>query len=150
LQSLLFMFHKRRYIPVNAQKYSGDPTNIIMRSSWETKFASWCDHNPSVIKWKSEETIVPYRCPLDNRIHRYFVDFQIQIKDKNDILKTYLIEIKPDAQTRPPVPGKKTKRYLMETATYIKNQAKWEAAKNWAKDRGYGFTILTEHHLGIK
>lgn len=144
------MFHKRRYIPVNTQKYSGDPTNIIMRSSWETKFASWCDHNPSVIKWKSEETIVPYRCPLDNKIHRYFVDFQIQIKDKNDVLKTYLIEIKPDAQTRPPVPSKKTKRYLMETATYIKNQAKWEAAKNWAKDRGYGFTILTEHHLGIK
>ena len=145
------MFHKRRYIPVNTQKYSGDPTNIIMRSSWETKFASWCDHNPSVIKWKSEETVVPYRCPLDNKIHRYFVDFQIQIKDKNDVIKTYLIEIKPDMQTRPPdTSKKKTKRYLIETATYIKNQAKWEAAKNWAKDRGYGFMILTEHHLGIK
>lgn len=145
------MFHKRRYIPVNTQKYSGDPTNIIMRSSWETKFAAWCDHNPSVIKWKSEETIVPYRCPLDNKIHRYFVDFQIQIKDKDGVLKTYLIEIKPDIQTRPPdASKKKTKRFLLETATYIKNKAKWEAARNWAKDRGYGFTILTEHHLGIK
>lgn len=145
------MFHKRRYVPVNPLKYSGDPTNIIMRSSWETKFAAWCDHNPSVIKWKSEETIIPYRCPLDNKIHRYFVDFQIQVKNKDGILKTYIVEIKPDRQTKPPVnPGRNTKRYLTEAATYMKNQAKWEAAKNWAKDRGYEFLILTEHHLGIK
>lgn len=145
------MFHKRRYTPVNPTKYTGDPTNIIMRSSWETKFASWCDHNPSVIKWKSEETIVPYRCPLDNKIHRYFVDFQIQIQQKDGTLKTYVVEIKPDYQTKPPVhPGRTTKRYLNEAATFIKNQAKWEAAKNWSKDRGYEFIIFTEYHLGIK
>jgi len=144
------MFHKRRYIPINVKKYVGDPTNIIMRSSWETKFATWCDHNPSVVKWKSEETIIPYRCPLDNRIHRYFVDFQIQVQNKEGILKTYIVEIKPEKQTKPPIhPGKNTKRYLTEAATFVKNQAKWEAAKNWAKDRGYEFLILTEHHLGL-
>ena len=72
------MFHKRKFTPTNPNKYSGDPTNIIMRSSWETKFANWCDMNPSVVTWKSEETIIPYRCQTDNRIHRYFVDFQIR------------------------------------------------------------------------
>lgn len=144
------MFHKRKYTPINPQKYTGDPTNIIMRSSWETRFALWCDKNPSVIKWNSEETIVPYVCPTDNRWHRYFIDFKIQIRDKNGNLKTYLVEIKPDKQTRPPeVPSRRTKRFLLEAATYMKNEAKWKAATNFAKDRGWEFIILTEHHLGV-
>lgn len=144
------MFYKRKYTPINPGKYTGDPTNIIMRSSWETKFALWCDKNPSVIKWNSEETIVPYVCPTDNKWHRYFIDFKIQIKDKKGNLKTYLVEIKPDKQTRPPeVPSRKTKRFLLEAATYIKNEAKWKAATNFAKDRGWEFIIITEHHLGV-
>lgn len=144
------MYHKRKYTPINPSKYTGDPTNIIMRSSWETKFAIWCDRNPSVIKWNSEETIVPYICPTDNRWHRYFIDFRIQIRDKSGTLKTYLVEIKPDKQTRPPeVPSRKTKRFLVEAATYMKNEAKWKAATRFAQDRGWEFIILTEHHLGL-
>ena len=144
------MFHKRKYTPINPEKYTGDPSNIIMRSSWETKFALWCDKNPSVIKWNSEETIVPYVCPTDNKWHRYFIDFKIQIRDKSGNLKTYLVEIKPDKQTRPPeVPSRRTKRFLLEAATYIKNEAKWKAATNFARDRGWEFIILTEHHLGM-
>lgn len=133
------------------EKYTGDPTNIIMRSSWETQFANWCDKNPSVLKWKSEETIVPYRCPTDDRIHRYFVDFQIQIKANNGGIKTFLVEVKPYAQTLPPVyPGKKTQRYTTECMTFVKNQAKWKAAEQYAKDRGWEFKIITEYELGIK
>lgn len=144
------MYHKRKYTPINPQKYVGDPTNIIMRSSWETRFALWCDNNPSVIKWNSEETVVPYVCPTDNRRHRYFIDFRIQIRDKSGTLRTYLVEIKPDKQTRPPnVPSRKTKRFLIEAATYMKNEAKWKAATQYAKDRGWEFIILTEHHLGL-
>jgi hypothetical protein len=147
----LAMFHKRKYTPLFPEKYSGDPTNIIMRSSWETQFANWCDKNPSVKKWKSEETIVPYRCPTDNKIHRYFVDFQIQILDKSGATKTYLIEVKPQNQTVPPVfPGKKTQRYLLESLTFLKNQAKWQAAHEYAKDRGWEFKIITEYELGLK
>jgi hypothetical protein len=143
------MFHKRKFTPFNPQKYTGDPTNIIMRSSWETKFAIWCDRNPAVVKWNSEETIVPYVCPTDNKWHRYFIDFKIQIRDKQGVLKTYLVEIKPDKQTRPPeIPNRKTKRFLIEAATYMKNEAKWKAAKQFALDRGWEFIILTEHHLG--
>ncbi len=144
------MFHKRKFSPTNIKKYAGNPTNIIMRSSWETKFAIWCDANPAVIKWSSEETVVPYRCPTDDRIHRYFIDFKIQIKTRDDVLKTYLIEVKPDKQTKPPVfPGKQTKKYITESMMYIRNQAKWTAASAYAKDRGWEFKIITEYELGL-
>ena len=140
------MFHKRKYTPIFPEKYAGDPTDIIMRSSWETMFASWCDKNPSVVKWSSEETIIPYRCPTDNHIHRYFVDFKITVNTG----KTYLVEVKPYKQTQlPEYPGKRTQRYLMESLTFMKNQAKWEAATNYAKDRGWEFKIITEHELGL-
>jgi len=140
------MFHKRKYIPIFPEKYTGDPSNIIMRSSWETRFASWCDKNPSVLKWSSEETIIPYKCPTDNRIHRYFVDFKITVTTG----KTYLVEVKPKIQTQPPIyPGKRTQRYLQESLSFMKNQAKWEAASEFAKDRGWEFKIITEHELGL-
>jgi hypothetical protein len=144
------MFHKRKYTPANPQKYAGDPTVIFMRSSWETRFALWCDHNPNVVKWVSEEIVIPYRCPTDNKIHRYFVDFKIQIKDKDGNIKTYLIEVKPSKQLVPPeYPGRKTQRYLVESAMFIKNQAKWSAAKSYASDRKWEFKIITEHELGL-
>ena len=140
------MFHKRKFIPIFPEKYTGDPTNIIMRSSWETRFASWCDKNPSVLKWSSEETIIPYKCPTDNRIHRYFVDFKITVTTG----KTYLVEVKPKTQTQPPIyPGKRTQRYLQESLAFMKNQAKWEAANEFAKDRGWEFKIITEYELGL-
>lgn len=145
------MFHKRLYKPIHPEKYSGDPTNIILRSSWETMFASWCDHNPSVLSWKSEETVIPYRCATDNKIHRYFVDFQIKLKQKDGTTKTYLIEVKPSKQTVPPeYPGRRTQRYLAESMTFIKNQSKWKAANEYAKDRGWEFKIITEYDLGLK
>jgi CRISPR/Cas system CMR-associated protein Cmr5 small subunit len=144
------MFHKRKFTPIFPEKYTGDPTNIIMRSSWETMFASWCDKNPSIVKWSSEETIVPYRCPTDNNIHRYFVDFKIQVRSKESFLKTYLVEVKPQKQTVAPVyPGKQTQRYLTESLTFMKNKAKWAAAVEYAKDRGWEFKIITEHELGL-
>jgi len=140
------MFHKRKFIPLFPEKYTGDPTNIIMRSSWETRFASWCDKNPSVLKWNSEETVIPYRCPTDNRIHRYFVDFKITVSTG----KTYIVEVKPATQTQPPIyPGRQTQRYITESLTFMKNKAKWEAAIEFAKDRGWEFKIITEKELGL-
>jgi len=65
-----------------------------------------------------------------------------------------LIEIKPDKQTRPPAyQGRKTKRYISESMDYVKNQNKWKAADNFAKDRGWKFVVWTENTLermGIK
>lgn len=145
------MFHKRKYKPIHPEKYIGDHTNIIMRSSWETKFALWCDKNSAVINWSSEETIVPYVSPVDNKHHRYFIDFKIKVQTKDGNLKTYLVEVKPDAQTRPPVPpSKRSKRYIEEVLTWGVNESKWKAATRYANDRQWDFIILTEHHLGIK
>lgn len=140
------MFHKRLFKPMFPNKYVGDHTNIVMRSSWETMFANWCDKNPSIVKWSSEETIIPYRCPTDEKIHRYFVDFKITTTAG----KTYLVEVKPMKQTQPPAyPGRRTQRYLTESLTFMKNQAKWKAATEYCKDRGWEFKIITEHELGI-
>jgi len=144
------MFHQGKFRPKNPAKYKGDPTNIIYRSSWELKFMNWVDNKDTIVSWKSEETVIPYMSPIDNKWHRYFVDFQIQVRDKNGKLQSYLIEIKPEKQTKPPVVQKRTtKRYLQEVITWGTNEAKWKAADSYAKDRGWHFLILTERHLGI-
>lgn len=143
-------YHQGKYNIKFPEKYTGDHTNIIYRSSWELRFMNWCDLNSSVVSWSSEETIIPYRCKTDNRLHRYFIDFRIKVKTKNGELKTYLVEVKPSAQTQPPqFPGKRTKRYLTEAMTFVKNQSKWEAATQYCLHRGWEFMIITEKELGL-
>ena len=138
----------RKWKPKHPEKYKGNPTEIWARSSWEIVFFNWCDNNSSIIEWSSEELIIPYRCGTDQKIHRYFPDAVIKVKDQNNNIKTYIVEIKPFNQTLPPVSGKrKSKQYLIESMTFIKNQSKWNAAKQYCKDRGYEFKIITEKDL---
>jgi hypothetical protein len=145
------MSYKGKYQPINPKKYRGDPTNIIYRSLWERKFMVYCDSNENILEWGSEEIALPYRSPIDNKIHRYFPDFYIKVKESNGSIKKYLIEIKPKKQTIEPIPQKRrTKGYIYEVYEYAKNQAKWKAAEEFCKDRGYEFKVLTEDHLGIK
>ena len=146
---MTYKTYSGRFKPSNPAKYKGDPTNIIYRSLWERKFMVWCDRNLNVVEWGSEEIIVPYRSPLDNRIHRYFPDFYLKSRNRNGGCSKRLIEIKPYAQTTPPKRGRKTKKLLKEIATYGVNQAKWKAARTYAKDRGMEFVILTEHELKV-
>ena len=141
-------YYQGKFKPRNPQKYVGDITNIIYRSSWELKFLNWCDTNPSILSYSSEETIIPYICATDGRPHRYFPDFKIKVRSKDGSIKTYLVEIKPAGQTVPPkYPGRQTKRYINEAMTYLKNQSKWEAAEVYCKARGIDFLVLTEEHL---
>ena len=108
----------------------------------------YCDTNEKILEWGSEEFIVPYRSPVDNRYHRYFPDFYIKVKDKNGKIKNMIIEIKPYKQCiEPKVQKRKTKGYIYEVVEYAKNQAKWEAAREWCLDRGYEFKVLTENEL---
>ena len=146
------MSYKGRFKPTNYKKYAGDPTNIIYRSLLERRFMVYCDTHPAIIEWNSEEVVVPYVSPLDNRYHRYFVDFWMKYKDKNGKIKTVLIEVKPDIQTREPVrknspTGKPTRRFLSEVMTWGVNQAKWKAAIEYAKDRNWEFKIITDKDL---
>lgn len=143
--------YKGRYRVANPKKYRGDLTEVVYRSSWELKFMKWCDTNDSVLEWGSETTIIPYKSPVDNKIHRYFVDFYIKIVDKNGKIKKYLVEIKPEKFTRPPeIPKKKTKRFIEEVFQYGTNQAKWKQANEYCLDRGMQFLVLTEKDLGLE
>ena len=142
---------KSLFKPSFPKKYKGDATNIICRSTWERKFCNWCDLNESILEWGSEEFWIPYRSPIDNKTHRYFPDFIIKVKESNGEVKTYVIEVKPKRQTKPPIKKKRvSKSYLYEMKTYSVNQAKWSAANEWCKDRRIQFKIITENELGIK
>src|SRR5210317_654284 len=96
------MAYSGKYQPSFPKKYKGDPTNIIYRSLWERKFMRYCDLNENVNQWQSEEFWIPYRSPLDNRIHRYFPDFFVKYKDKNGGTRTVVIEIKPKKEVQMP------------------------------------------------
>jgi hypothetical protein len=145
------MSYKGKYQPSFPKKYKGDPTNIVYRSLWERKFMVYCDNNDRILEWGSEEIALPYRSPVDNKVHRYFPDFYIKVKESNGEIKKYLIEIKPKKQTIEPIPQKrKTKGYIYEVYEYAKNQAKWKAAEEFCKDRQWQFKVLTEDELGIK
>jgi len=117
----------------------------------------YLDSHPKVLEWGSEELIVPYRSPIDGRVHRYFPDFLVKQINKNGIKETILIEVKPKAQTIPPDISKKStgkgnvsRKYINEVKTWGINQAKWKAAEDYCKDRGWKFQIMHEGHLGIK
>ena len=144
------MSYKGKFKPNNRKKYKGDPREIIYRSLWELKFMRYCDSNKNILKWSSEEIIIPYRCPTDNKIHRYFPDFYIKYKDVKGNLREKVVEIKPAKQVKEPkIQKRRTKKYVTEVMTYAKNRAKWEAAEDFCKDRKWKFQIMTEKELGI-
>ena len=136
-------FQQGKYIPINPEKYVGNKKEICFRSSWERKAFKFMDMNPSIKKWNSEGSVVKYLCPTDNRYHRYFVDLTFQTTED----KIYMIEIKPLKETRPPRKSKNKERYLKETFTYMKNQAKWDAAQSLCESKGWIFKVWTEKEL---
>ena len=142
---------KSRYKPKYPQKYQGNPNNIICRSSWERKFCRYCDLNNNIIAWASEEISIPYMSPVDKRPHKYFPDFLMKVRESNGSVKTYVVEVKPKKQTKPPKKKTRvTKSYLYELTTYAINQAKWKAAQEYCLDRRIEFKLITEDELGIK
>jgi hypothetical protein len=152
------MAYSGRFRPKNPAKYKGDHTKIIYRSMWEFHFFRQMDEHQDVIWWQSEEVIVPYRSPIDGRMHRYFPDVIVHMKDHTGQIVTKMVEIKPYKQTLPPDPknrnktktGRISRRYLNEVKTFGVNEAKWKAAKSYCADRGWDWVIMTEKELGIK
>ena len=146
----MYMSYNGRYTIKNPDKYAGDAKKVIYRSLWERNAFRWCENNPKVKLWNSEEVVVPYVSTVDKKLHRYYVDLLIQMEDK----KTYLVEIKPKKETQPPKKrSRKTKKYINEQLTYIKNNDKWEAANKFAEHNGWKFQVWTEEtlkNLGIK
>ena len=109
------------------------------------------DADPNIITWGSEEIFIPYRSPIDNKIHRYFVDFIVTKINKDGTKETALIEVKPFRQTQQPKVQKNiTKKYITEVKTWGINEAKWKAAQEFCNDRKWKFYIFTEKELGVK
>lgn len=136
-------YYQGKFKPKNPTKYKGDASNIVYRSSWELATLKWLDTNSQIKEYCSEEVVVPYFYEIDKSYHRYFVDLKYTTVEG----ETFLVEIKPDKQTRPPVGKRKTKQYVIEATTYVKNQCKWKAAEKFAKDNNYKFVVWTEHDL---
>lgn len=140
----IYKTHKGRYKPVNPDKYRGDLKEIIYRSSWELTCMIYLDRSEGVIWWNSEGLIIPYTSPIDGRAHRYFPDFVFKTTNG----ETFIWEVKPDSQTRPPEKKSRiTKRYLREVKTWAVNQAKWEAAKRYCEKKKAKFALITEKQL---
>lgn len=138
-------FRQGIFTPKNKDKFIGK--QAVYRSGLELKFFRFCDDNKNVLKWSSENVVVPYVSPLDGRVHRYFVDNFISIKEGNKI-KNYLVEIKPYRQTKPPTTKYRKKAHLLyEQRQWAINTSKWESAKKFCKKKGWDFLIITEKDL---
>ena len=146
------MSYKGRYNPINPKKYRGNPNQIIFRSLWEKKVMVYCDKNDAILEWGSEEIIVPYLSPWDGRIHRYFPDFYMKVKQADGSIKKFIVEVKPKAQTKEPIknPKRKTRKWFGEVKNWGINQAKWRSAEEYCKDQGMEFKIFTEDHINAK
>lgn len=142
------MSYKGTYQPVNKEKYKGDWTKITYRSSWEAFLMKWCDVNPAVKRWNSEEVVIPYFSNADGKKRRYFMDFYVEMHDGN----VYLLEVKPEKETRPPQkPTRNTAKakqtFAQELYTYCVNIDKWKAASKLCEQRNWTFRIVTEKSL---
>lgn len=139
-----------KYSPINPKKYKGNVNNIIFRSSLELVAFKFCDTNPAIVFWSSEEMVIPYISPVDNRAHRYFMDLKVWTKKPDSPeLQVTLIEIKPKDQTKPPRKTANMKESTFNNAvrTWLVNQAKWTATKDLCAKRDWRFIIWTEEHL---
>lgn len=142
------MAYSGKFKPQNPDKYIGDHTKIIYRSSWECKVMSWLDKNPDIVSWASEELIIQYISPVDGKWHRYFPDFLVKSKTRDGSFKTILIEVKPKKQTKEPEKRKRiTKQYITEVTTWGVNQAKWKAAEAYCRERNWEFRLMTEDDI---
>jgi hypothetical protein len=151
------MAYKGKYNPINPSKYRGDTTNIIYRSLLERRFMVYCDSNSAILWWASEELSIPYVSPVDGKWHRYFVDFVVGITDKSGKQQTIMVEIKPYRQCVAPkirvfednVDRRKRdyRQYARSVKDWGVNSAKWTAAEQYCKQRGWTFKLVTDKDL---
>ncbi len=141
------------FFPKNKDKWVNTRmgVSITYRSGWERQFMVWADNNPSILEVGSETIIVPYFHPIKKRWVRYFPDFYMKVKEKDGVLITYLIEIKPSKETKlSSTSRKRAKTILYERALYLQNLSKWCAAKKYCETKGWVFRLITEAELGLK
>lgn len=144
-------YSQGKYNLINPTKYLGSSLDIWFRSSWEYKLYYYLDNEPRVLKWNVEGTTIPYEI-LDNgkwTTCRYHPDAYCEIQKTDGTVTKNLIEIKPYNETIPPVMPKKQTAKSLENheyrmRTFLKNLAKWNAAKKFSEKRGINFFVMTE------
>ena len=132
-------FAQGKYTLKNPEKYVGGRTPTY-RSSWEFAFMRFCDLNESISKWASEAIRIPYRHPFTGKQTIYVPDFFIVYTDKKGKEHVELIEVKPANQTFKESLG----RSRANQAHYVINQAKWQAARAFSKQKGITFRVINE------
>lgn len=142
---MAYKFSQGYFNPKNPDKYVGDVNKIRYMSSWELNLHKFFDNNPNVLRWASEEVVIPYYFPVDQKMHKYYVDYWVEYRTASGTIKQELIECKPKSQTKPP--RGKRKNNIQEQVTYAKNVCKWKAAQEWCTQRGISFRILTEDSI---
>jgi len=123
---------------------------IKYRSGYELKFFTFMDMNDNIVRANSEGMVIPYNNPVTGKVSKYYMDCMMETKDG----KIWLIEIKPYAQTIPPVPPKNNSEksklnYIKAIETYTINKAKWDTAQALCNEKGWIFRIITEKELGL-
>lgn len=129
------------YTMMNPQKYVGTGRPRY-RSGWEHAFMRFCDVNEHIVKWASESVRIPYYNPVKGKNTTYVPDFLIQYRNKNNIVVTELIEIKPKGQSIV-----ESKQNNAQRAVVAVNHAKWTAARAWCKQQGITFRVITEDDI---
>lgn len=150
--NLKSQYKQGRFRPQHPEKYAGNPTQIIYRSGWELLFCQYCDRDPRIVRWGSEEVPIRYVHPIKGVEQNYYVDFWLVVREADGKYQQFLVEIKPKSQlTKPQEPRTRRaaslQRYAREIETFQVNAAKFVAARHFATQRGMKFTILTEDHL---
>jgi hypothetical protein len=102
-----------------------------------------CDEHPYIEQWASESIKIPYRDPTTGRPTVYVPDFFIKYVDKNSRQHVEIVEVKPSNQSL----LEKVGNSPVNQYQYIKNMAKWEAARAWCKQRGISFRVVNETDL---
>lgn len=143
---MAYNYNQGFFTPSHPEKYEGDVTKIFYRSSWELRFNQFLDSNPNVLSWSSEPFAIPYLKPTDRKIHRYFPDYYVRVVTRENLIKKFIVEIKPKAQARTSK-SRLQHRRMIENVTYAINKAKWTAAQRFCAENHIEFKLLTEDQL---
>ena len=129
------------YTIKNLGKYVGK-SQPRYRSSWEHAFMRFLDNNDSVLQWASESISIPYRNPITGKQSMYVPDFLITYRNKDNVMRAELVEIKPRKQSL--IEGRMSEKDRMIVAV---NYAKWDAATKWCKRQNIVFRVITEDQI---
>ena len=133
-------FHQGNFTPSNPGKYLGKRVPYY-RSGWELAVFRMCDNHPAILGWGSETHRIPYKNPLTGKASTYVPDLLIVYKDKQGKNHAEIVEVKPASQTLSEA------RTPSQKASAVVNHAKWASAHAYAKSKGLGFRVITEHQI---